>query len=92
MSYCISKAGIDQFTKCAALNLAAKGIRVNAINPGVIQTNIYNTLNATKLSADQFSDAQKSNSLVGRVGTVSNKSAGISYLATLNHLSMASHY
>lgn len=33
-SYCISKAGVCQFTKCAAMALAEKGIRVNAINPG----------------------------------------------------------
>lgn len=34
MSYCISKAGLDQFTKCAAIGLAPKKIRVNSINPG----------------------------------------------------------
>lgn len=33
MSYCISKAALDQFTKCTALDLAPKGIRVNSINP-----------------------------------------------------------
>lgn len=33
LSYCMSKAAIDQFTKCSALDLASKGIRVNAINP-----------------------------------------------------------
>lgn len=35
-SYCISKAGVDMWTKCAAIALADKGIRVNAINPGLI--------------------------------------------------------
>lgn len=33
ISYCISKAALDQLTKCSALDLAPKGIRVNAINP-----------------------------------------------------------
>lgn len=36
MSYCISKAGLDQFTKCAAIGLASKKIRVNSINPGAL--------------------------------------------------------
>lgn len=36
--YCMSKAAIDQFTKCIALELGQKGIRVNAINPKFIQT------------------------------------------------------
>lgn len=33
MSYCMSKSALNQFTKCSALDLAPKGIRVNAINP-----------------------------------------------------------
>ena len=31
LAYAISKSAIDQFTKCVALELAAKGVRVNAI-------------------------------------------------------------
>src|SRR5882762_9489842 len=34
LAYCVSKAGLDQLTRCAALELAAKGVRVNAVNPG----------------------------------------------------------
>ena len=36
LAYCVSKAGVDQLTRCAALELAPKGIRVNAVNPGVV--------------------------------------------------------
>ena len=39
--YCISKAALDQLTRCAALDLAPKGIRVNAVNPGVVITNLH---------------------------------------------------
>ncbi|KAK0411318.1 hypothetical protein QR680_005599 [Steinernema hermaphroditum] len=39
--YNISKAGIDQFTRCVALELASKGVRVNAVNPGVTATELH---------------------------------------------------
>lgn len=41
LAYCVSKAGVDQLTRCAALELAPKGIRVNAVNPGVVVTNLH---------------------------------------------------
>jgi NAD(P)-dependent dehydrogenase (short-subunit alcohol dehydrogenase family) len=41
LSYCVSKAAVDQLTRCAALDLAAKGVRVNAVNPGVVVTNLH---------------------------------------------------
>uniref|UniRef100_A0A0R3RPG1 3-oxoacyl-[acyl-carrier-protein] reductase n=1 Tax=Elaeophora elaphi TaxID=1147741 RepID=A0A0R3RPG1_9BILA len=39
--YCMSKAGLDQFTKCLALELGPEGVRVNSVNPGVIITDIH---------------------------------------------------
>eukprot|EP00047_Mylnosiga_fluctuans_P010468 m.16403 g.16403 ORF g.16403 m.16403 type:complete len:287 (+) comp3135_c0_seq1:1784-2644(+) len=39
-TYCASKAAVDQLTRCAAVDLAKDGIRVNAVNPGVIVTNL----------------------------------------------------
>ncbi|MGD9627835.1 MAG: glucose 1-dehydrogenase [Pyrinomonadaceae bacterium] len=41
LAYCVSKAGIDQLTRCTALELAPKGVRVNAVNPGVVETNLH---------------------------------------------------
>jgi A-factor type gamma-butyrolactone 1'-reductase (1S-forming) len=37
-AYCSSKAGVHAVTKCAALEFAAQGVRVNAICPGVVST------------------------------------------------------
>ncbi|XP_076819659.1 L-xylulose reductase-like isoform X2 [Clavelina lepadiformis] len=41
MIYCMSKSSVDHFTKIAALELAKKGIRVNAVNPAFMKTNIF---------------------------------------------------
>eukprot|EP00730_Choanoeca_flexa_P000746 TRINITY_DN10321_c0_g2_i4.p2 TRINITY_DN10321_c0_g2~~TRINITY_DN10321_c0_g2_i4.p2 ORF type:complete len:290 (+),score=46.78 TRINITY_DN10321_c0_g2_i4:1724-2593(+) len=39
-SYCASKAATDMLTKCAAVDLAPFGVRVNSVNPGVIITEL----------------------------------------------------
>lgn len=40
VTYCMSKAALDQLTRCASVDLAKDGIRVNSVNPGVIETNL----------------------------------------------------
>lgn len=53
LAYCMSKAALDQFTKCMAIELASKGIRVNSINIGF---NIGDFMSAgqIKRDGDQF--------------------------------------
>lgn len=41
VGYCMSKAAVDIFTRCTALELAEKGIRVNSVNPGVVATGMF---------------------------------------------------
>jgi len=41
MAYCASKGAVMQLTKCFALDLAADGIRVNSIAPGLVDTAIW---------------------------------------------------
>ena len=41
LAYCVSKSAVDQLTRCSALELAPRGIRVNAVNPGVVVTNLH---------------------------------------------------
>jgi len=41
--YAASKGAISGFAKGAALDLSSQGIRVNCVNPGIVQTNIFNT-------------------------------------------------
>jgi NAD(P)-dependent dehydrogenase (short-subunit alcohol dehydrogenase family) len=49
LSYSVSKAGLDMFTRCMARDLAAKRIRVNVVNPSVVRTNL-------QMSAGLFDD------------------------------------
>lgn len=41
MTYCMSKAALDMMARCASVDLAPKGIRVNNVNPGVVTTDIH---------------------------------------------------
>lgn len=46
--YCVSKGGVSQLTKTTALALAPHGIRVNAIGPGSIMTEMLASVNSDK--------------------------------------------
>jgi NAD(P)-dependent dehydrogenase (short-subunit alcohol dehydrogenase family) len=41
--YAASKGAIDTFTRGLAIEVAADGIRVNAVSPGLIETDIHAT-------------------------------------------------
>lgn len=40
VAYCSSKSALDHLTRCLAVDLGPKGIRVNSVNPGAILTRI----------------------------------------------------
>lgn len=48
LAYNISKAALDHFTKCVALELAPDGIRVNSVNPGFVKTNLLKDIGLTE--------------------------------------------
>lgn len=54
LSYCMSKAALDQFTQCTALDLAEMGIRVNAVNPGITKTPFFEALGIPAEAVDDF--------------------------------------
>lgn len=44
LAYCVSKGGMNQLTKAMALELAPYGIRVNAIGPGSVKTDMLGSV------------------------------------------------
>lgn len=44
LAYCVSKAGVNMLTKVLAIEWANRGIRVNAIAPGYVETDIFRRL------------------------------------------------
>lgn len=82
LAYCVSKAGVDQLTRCAALELAGKGVRVNAVNPGVTRTHLHLSSGMTEEEYRQFLERSKSTHPLGRVGEPEEVAELIFFLAS----------
>jgi NAD(P)-dependent dehydrogenase (short-subunit alcohol dehydrogenase family) len=82
LAYCVSKAGLDQLTRCAALELAAKGVRVNAVNPGVVVTEIHKRGGMDEADYEKFLEHSKTTHPLGRVGDPSEIAELVFYLAS----------
>ncbi len=67
LAYCTSKAATDMFTQCVALELAPQGIRVNAVNPGVVVTELHK-VSAAVPDYEAFLERSKTTHPLGRVG------------------------
>jgi NAD(P)-dependent dehydrogenase (short-subunit alcohol dehydrogenase family) len=76
--YCVSKGGLDQLTKVMALSLAPHGIRVNAIGPGSIMTDILKAV-ATDREAKRRIFARTP---LGRIGEPDEIAAVAVFLAS----------
>ncbi|KMR04536.1 tropinone reductase 2-like protein [Lasius niger] len=82
LSYCMSKAALDQFTRCVALDLAHKQVRVNAVNPGVVETDLYLNSGMEKEQVKNFFERCKESHALGRMGDVTEVAKTIAFLAS----------
>jgi len=82
LAYCVSKAGVDQLTRCAALELAPKGVRVNAVNPGVVVTEIHKRGGMNEENYEKFLEHSKTTHPIGRVGNADEIADLVFYLAS----------
>jgi len=82
LAYCVSKAATDQLTRCTALELAPKGIRVNAVNPGVVVTNLHKRGGMNEADYAKFLENAKNTHPIGRPGRPEEVADLIYFLAS----------
>jgi len=82
LAYCVSKAALDQLTRCASLELAAKGVRVNAVNPGVVITEIHKRGGMSEEAYAAFLEHSKTTHPLGRPGRPQEIASLVLYLAS----------
>jgi NAD(P)-dependent dehydrogenase (short-subunit alcohol dehydrogenase family) len=78
--YVASKHAVNGLSKSAALEFARKGIRVNTVSPGTIQTDMI-----TRIVGNGESEAKKwwqNQHPIGRFGTVDEVAAAVVWLAS----------
>ncbi len=78
VSYCVSKGGVSQMTRATSVALAPHGIRVNAIGPGSISTDMMKGVLADKAALNRA----LSRTPLGRVGEPSEVASIAAFLAS----------
>ncbi|KAL3890725.1 hypothetical protein ACJMK2_003005 [Sinanodonta woodiana] len=84
-SYCISKSGVQMLTEVLACELGPHGIRVNGINPGVVDTDMSNMIGET------VKRILTERTPLGRIGEVPDVVSGILYLLSDDSSFMNGH-
>ncbi len=82
LAYCVSKAGVDQLTRCLALELAPHRVRVNAVNPGVVRSNLHRAGGMDEERYAAFLEHSKTTHPLGRIGEPGDVAAAIAFLAS----------
>lgn len=78
VTYCMSKGGVSQLTNASSIYLAAHGIRVNAIGPGSIRTDMFKAV----VNDDAAIRRVMSRTPLGRPGEPSEVAAIATFLAS----------
>jgi NAD(P)-dependent dehydrogenase (short-subunit alcohol dehydrogenase family) len=76
-AYCASKAGLEMLVRCAADELGGLGVRVNAVRPGLVPTNLATPLTADGTVVDDYLDQMP----LARLGTTDDVAAAVRWLA-----------
>nr|XP_046914239.1 LOW QUALITY PROTEIN: granaticin polyketide synthase putative ketoacyl reductase 2-like [Dermatophagoides farinae] len=81
MPYCVAKSAVDMFTKCIAMELGPKGIRVNTVNPTAVRTNFQAATGAGEILDGVLKHLEQTNPL-RRIGTTEDIVNAIAYLTS----------
>ena len=77
-AYCAAKAGVVMLSKVAAMELGDRGIRVNSVGPGLIETNATSAFFSIPPIVDEFVE----NTTVGRFGRTDEVAGLVAYLCS----------
>lgn len=81
-AYNVSKGALDHLTRCAAIELAPSGVRVNAVNPGVTVTNLHRRGGMGEEQYSAFLTRAKETHPLGRPGQPDDVANLIVFLAS----------
>jgi NAD(P)-dependent dehydrogenase (short-subunit alcohol dehydrogenase family) len=81
LAYCTSKAALDMMTQVAAIELAPHGVRANAVNPGVVVSELH-TITGSVADYPAFLERAKATHPLGRPGKPDDIAALIAFLAS----------
>lgn len=81
-AYAMSKAALDHFTRCAAVELAPKGIRVNSTSPGATETALFENGGLDAMLAEDLRQQCRDSYPFGRICSVEDISKAIAFLAS----------
>ena len=75
-NYCAAKAGLIGLTKSAAREFSGRGVRVNAVAPGLVETDMTAKLN------DEQKKALLTGVPLGRIGSIGDIAGAVAFLAS----------
>ncbi len=80
--YAATKAAMNSYTRTAATELASRGIRVNAINPGPVETAIYGKTGLSEKQLTGFAQQMTQRVPMKRFGKPEEIASLVAYLAS----------
>ncbi len=80
--YCSSKAALDHLSRCAALDWAPHGVRVNCVNPGVTVTNLHKRGGMDEARYAAFLERAKETHPLGRPGNADEIADAVLFVAS----------
>ena len=78
----MSKAGLEMLTKSAALEFAPVGIRVNAVAPSFVDTNLYRFAGLSETEYDQLKQRAAVNIPLNKIATEQDVAKAVIFLTS----------
>jgi len=82
LPYCCAKAGVEMLTKCTALELAPRGVRVNSVAPGTIETDFLASAGLGTEGTESFLAESASCHPLGRIGQPTDVAEAVFFLGS----------